>query len=147
MSNGVKNPAFDTPEQTQQGHSAFVPVLLTLISFLMILGWTLTVTVRQSVNLQDVKFQVWQATTQSVQAEEKLKAMLSDLVDLSKEDPAAAAIVKQYKIKQNAPAAVAPTTTLKPAAKPTVKPEAKPAVKEPVKEVEKPVAKAAEKTE
>ncbi|MEI8121340.1 MAG: hypothetical protein WCI20_04770 [bacterium] len=152
MSNGVKNPAFDTPVNQAECHSAFVPLLLILISFIMILGWTLTVSVRQATNLQTAKFQVWQAAEQSRQAEEKLKALLSDLVDLAKEDPAAAVIVKQYKIKQNAPAPE--VKSQKPEAR-SQKPEArspksegqKPAEKAVVKPAEKPVAPPTEKAE
>jgi len=154
MSNGVKNPAFDTPVNQAECHSAFVPLLLILISFIMILGWTLTVSVRQATNLQTAKFQVWQAAEQSRQAEEKLKALLSDLVDLAKEDPAAAVIVKQYKIKQNAPAPAPEVKSQKPEAR-SQKPEArspksegqKPAEKAVVKPAEKPVAPPTEKAE
>ena len=88
--------------QQQAGHSAFVPLLLALIALITILAWTLFVAARQTSNLQSVKFQVWQATAQSVQSEQKIKAMLSDLVELAVQDPKAAAIVKRYKIKQNA---------------------------------------------
>lgn len=144
MSNDTtKNPGFNAAEARQATHNAFVPLLLALIAFILILGWTLTVTIRQASSLQGLKFQVWQATTQSAQAEEKLKGMLSELVDLASEDPAAAAIVKRYKIKQNAPV-VAPTTT-KPAAKPAVKATEKPAVKATERAAEKPAPEAAAK--
>ena len=147
MSNGVRNPAFDTPVNQADRHSAFVPLLLILISFIMILGWTLTVSVRQATNLQTAKFQVWQAAEQSRQAEEKLKALLSDLVDLAKEDPAAAVIVKQYKIKQNAPAPAPEVKSQKPEARSPKSEGQKPAEKAVVKPAEKPVAPPAEKAE
>ncbi len=126
-------------------YSPFVPLLLTVISLVVVLGWTMGVTIRQTNNLQSLKFQVWHASAQSVQAEEKLKAMLSDLIDLAETDSAAAAIVKRYKIKQNAAAPAvpeamsqAPQRILSPVGDTDVKrigevakPRAKPAVSEP----------------
>lgn len=138
MSNGKSNePNVSAVAQGPATHSAFVPLLLTLIAFLMILGWTLGVTIRQASNLQNVKFQIWQASAQSVQAEEKLKAMLSDLVDLAADDPAAAVIVKRYKIKQNAAAAETPEGRgQKSEVKSGEKPAAKKTVAEPAAPVE-----------
>ena len=100
-------------------YSAFWPLLLALVAFILILSWNVCVTVRQNSNLQNLKFQVWQATAQSAQAEQKLKAILSDLVALSAQDPEAAAIVKKYKITQNGPAA---PETAAPKGEGTVKP-------------------------
>jgi hypothetical protein len=51
-----------------------------------------------------LKVQVGQAAAQSAQAEQKLKAMLSDLMELATQDAVAAAIIRKYQIKQNAPA-------------------------------------------
>jgi hypothetical protein len=71
----------------------------------VLLTWNLRGIVIQTSNLQTAKFQVWQATIQSAQTETKLQAMLTDLIELGSEDPAAAVIVKRYGIKQNAPPA------------------------------------------
>ena len=83
-------------------YTPFSPLLLTLIGLLVLLTWNLRGIVIQTSNLQTAKFQVWQATIQSAQTETKLQAMLTDLIELGSEDPAAAVIVKRYGIKQNA---------------------------------------------
>ena len=102
----------------------FAPLLLVLIGLLVLLTWNLRGIVIQAANLETAKFQVWQATLQSAQTETKLQAMLTDLIELGSEDPAAAAIVKRYGIKQNAPlTAPAPAPAAAPAAEP--KPEDK----------------------
>ncbi len=84
-------------------YTSFAPLLLTLIGLVVLLSWNLFATIQQTSNLQTLKFQVWQATLQSTQAEEKLQAMLSDVIDLAAKDADAAAIVKRYNIKQNLP--------------------------------------------
>jgi hypothetical protein len=87
----------DTPKL----YSPFAPLLLALIGLLVLLSWNLRLTLLQTSNLQTAKFQVWQASLQSQQTEEKLKAMLTDLLTLAPDNPDAAAIVKRYGIKQN----------------------------------------------
>ena len=91
----------DDTRTSPAAYSAFVPVLLALIGLIVLLTWNLRLTILQTRNLQTAKFQVWQATLQSAQTEEKLKAMLTDLLALAPENPDAAAIVKRYGIKQN----------------------------------------------
>ena len=89
-------------------YSVFWPLTLALVSLIVLLSWNLFVTIRQNEGLQVAKYQVWQASAQSVQAEQKLKSMLSDLMDLAPQDAEAARIIKKYKITQNSPAAAAP---------------------------------------
>jgi hypothetical protein len=104
----MTNTPTPTHSHTPTLYSAFSPLLLTLIGLLVLLSWNLRGIVIQTSNLQTAKFQVWQATIQSAQTETKLQAMLTDLIELGSEDPAAAVIVKRYGIKQNAPPAAAP---------------------------------------
>ena len=92
-----------TPTHTPTLYSAFAPLLLILVGLIVLLTWNLRGIVIQAANLETAKFQVWQATLQSAQTETKLQAMLTDLIELGSEDPTAAAIIKRYGIKQNAP--------------------------------------------
>ena len=89
---------------TGRTYSAFLPLLLALIAFLLILSWNLYGVVRQHNYLQRMEVQIGEASAQSAQAEQKLKAMLSDLVDLAAQDEDAAAIIRRYRIVKNAPA-------------------------------------------
>ena len=77
--------------------------IFTLIGLLVLLTWNLRGVAQQTSNLQIAKAQLGQATFQSAQTEEKLKAMLTDLLALAatEKDPDAAAIVKRYGIKQH----------------------------------------------
>ncbi len=90
-------------------YSAFTPLLIALIGLLVLLSWNLRITLIQTSNLQIAKAQLGQASLQSAQTEEKLKAMLTDLLVLAPDNPDAAAIVKRYGIKQNGPIAAVPT--------------------------------------
>ena len=90
----------DTPTPTHS-HTPFAPLLITLIGLIVLLAWNLRITLIQTSNLQIAQAQLGQASLQSAQTEEKLKAMLTDLLVLAPTDPDAAAIVKRYGIKQN----------------------------------------------
>ena len=87
--------------------SPFLPTLLLAISLVMVLGWNLNVSVRQAAGARQMRLQQEQAAGQVVQTEAKLKAMLTGLVDLAKDDPDAQAIVERYGIRQNAPSGAA----------------------------------------
>jgi hypothetical protein len=95
----------NTNPHTPTLYSAFAPLLITLIGLLVLLSWNLRGIAQQTANLQIAKAQLGQATLQSAQTEEKLKAMLTELLALAvtEKDPDAAAIVKRYGIKQNVP--------------------------------------------
>jgi len=86
-------------------YTSFAPLLLTLIGLIVFLFWNLRGIAQQTSIFQTAKAQLGQATLQSTQTEEKLKAMLTDLLALAttEKDPDAAAIVKRYGIKQNSP--------------------------------------------
>jgi hypothetical protein len=90
-------------------YSAFAPLLIALIGLIVLLSWNLRLTLRQTSNLQIAKAQLGQVSLQSAQTEEKLKAMLTDLLVLAPDNSDAADIVKRYGIKQNGPIAAAPT--------------------------------------
>jgi hypothetical protein len=101
----MNNTPTPTNPHTPTLYSAFAPILLILIGLLVLLSWNLRGIAQQTANLQIAKAQLGQATLQSAQTEEKLKAMLTDLLALAatEKDPDAAAIVKRYGIKQNVP--------------------------------------------
>ena len=101
----MNNTPTPTHPHTPTLYSAFSALLITLIGLLVLLSWNLRGVAQQTANLQIAKAQLGQATLQSAQTEEKLKAMLTDLLALAatEQDPDAAAIVKRYGIKQNVP--------------------------------------------
>ncbi|MEI8242653.1 MAG: hypothetical protein WCI17_05250 [bacterium] len=85
-------------------YSPFWPLTLALAGLILLLSWNLHGAVRQSSNLRLLEVQLGQAAAQSAQAEQKLRAMLSDLMELATQDAVAATIIRKYQIRQNAPA-------------------------------------------
>jgi len=87
----------------------FWPLCLMAVSLTAFLGWQVTTTARQYVALLRLADQQTVLAGQAAQAEGKLKAMMMDLLELSKTDADARAIVTKYGIKFNpAPATVPP---------------------------------------
>jgi len=84
--------------------SAFLPVTLVALSSCILMSWNLLILVNQHsdslmlIGRQDVQM------AQASQAEAKLTQMMTDLVNLAKEDADAATIVKRHGIKFNPPA-------------------------------------------
>ncbi|MEI6787910.1 MAG: hypothetical protein WCL49_05470 [bacterium] len=105
-----------TPEKF---FSAFLPVTLIALGSIMLLSWNLVIVISQHSNGLRISAQQDLQLEQAAQAEVKLKQMMTELVDLSKDDTDAATIVKRYGIVFNNPAGKVPVQ------------EAKPAVKEP----------------
>ena len=102
---GIRNSEPASTAALPATRSAFAPLLITLIGLIVFLAWNLRVAIVQTRNLRVAEIQVRQASIQSAQTEEKLKAMLTDLLVLVPTDPDAAAIARRYRITQNAPAA------------------------------------------
>ncbi len=84
--------------------SAFLPVSLIALSSIVLLTWNLIIVVNQHYNGVRISAQQEIQFAQAVQAETKLKQMMSDLVDLAKTDTDAETIVKRYRIAFTPPA-------------------------------------------
>lgn len=88
----------------EKSYSAFLPIVLIALSSLILLGWNLFIVINQhSASLRIIAQQDLQIA-QANQVETKLKQMMTDLVDLAKEDTDAATIVKRYGIAFKPPA-------------------------------------------
>lgn len=85
-------------ENTKSGYSAFVPLLLVALSVLVFMGWNLSLATQQTQAGRRLSEQLDEQLTQSKQAEEKLRVMMTDLVALSGTNPRAMAIVKKFQI-------------------------------------------------
>lgn len=98
--------------QTEKTYSGFWPLVMVASSIIVILGWNLVMALQQRSDAARVHVQQEVLAAQATQAEARLKAMMDDLLELSKTDPEAVAIVKKYGIKYNPPAqgAAAPVT-------------------------------------
>jgi hypothetical protein len=82
--------------------SCFLPFTLLALALLLVLGWN----AREAYAVRTSGQQVLQRNValleQAAATEGKLRAMLTDLVELAKTDPAAQAIVAKYDIRFNA---------------------------------------------
>ena len=88
----------------EQSYSAFLPVVLITLAVIMLFSWNLMIALNQKSNGARISIQQGLQLAQAAQTEEKLKIMMSDLVDLSKSDKDAEMIVKRYKIAFTPPA-------------------------------------------
>jgi len=95
-------------EESTTLFTPFWPLCLMAVSLATFLGWQVTISVQQYIGLVRLADQQTVLTQQAVQAESKLQAMMMDLLQLSKTDADARAIVGKYNIKFNpaAPAAL-----------------------------------------
>ena len=97
----------------------FWPLCLMAVSLAVFLGWQVTMAARQYVALLRLADQQTVLAGQAAQAEGKLKAMMMDLLELSKTDADARAIVSKYGIKFNpATPSVLPPEAVLPLPKP-----------------------------
>ena len=94
----------NTPS-TDKVYSPFWPLALLAISLIVVFGWNAYQASDQRSTLTRMLYQQEVLVVQGRQAEEKFKAMLDELVTLSRTDPEAAAIVKKYNIQINQPQA------------------------------------------
>lgn len=81
--------------------SAFLPVVLIAVGIITLLSWNLLLAINQHSAGVRISAQQELQMTQAAQTEQKLKAMMSDLLELSKTDKDADAIIKRYKIALN----------------------------------------------
>lgn len=119
----MNTPAPRTP------HSAFWPMFLLVLCFGTLVTHQLIFAVRQYLDGTRLREQQITIMRQAADAEQKMTAMMVDLLVLSKTDPQAKAIVENYRIQYNAPvpgtAAATPTpppAAQPPAAQPTAAP-------------------------
>jgi cell division protein FtsB len=101
--------------QPSVSFSAFLPVVLLSLSFCVILVWTLVVSVYEYSALLRQRDKQNEAQLQAVNVEEKMKALMIDLLSLAETDPDAKAIAEKYQVRFNAPAGgTQPLTPAKP---------------------------------
>ena len=86
----------------------FWPVALMAASIILFFIWNIVVTVRLRGGAVRLRDQQTAIVMQGVQAEERLKRMMIDLLEMSKTDPSAAAIAQKYRITFNPPTAGVP---------------------------------------
>jgi len=104
-------------QPSDKSFSAFPALFLIAASVIILLSWNASQML--SVHSNGVRISVQQdlQLTQASQTEEKLKQMMSDLVELSKSDTDAETIVKRYKIVFNNPTPTKAVTPTPPPAK------------------------------
>lgn len=89
------------PEENTTLFTPFWPLCMMAASLAIFLGWQVTVAARQYIASLRLADQQTLLMGQAAQAESKLQAMMMDLLELSKRDPDARAIVAKYDIKFN----------------------------------------------
>ena len=100
-------------EENTMRFTPFWPLCLMALSLGCFLGWQVTTAARQYIGLMRIADQQTLQAGQVAQAESKLQAMMMDLLELSKTDADARAIVGKYGIKFNAaPAPALPVLPL-----------------------------------
>ncbi len=98
----------DAPETITNQYTAFWPIFLLALSIGILITWQVLLAGQQHVSLQRAAEQQALATQQAAQAEGRLQAIMMDLVELSRGNSEALAIVKKYGIKINPPADSSP---------------------------------------
>lgn len=94
--------------ESKASFSAFLPLCLLALSLTVLLSWNLYAIRLQWTNANALLEQQAMQLGQAAQLEEKLKAMMSDLLVLALTDADAKAIVKKYKITSSVPVAPPP---------------------------------------
>lgn len=92
------------PQPPQVTFSSFLPVVMLSIAFAFILVWMLILNVRDYAAATNLRDRLVTAQAQAVGVEEKMKALMMDLITLSEADPDAKAIIEKYQVRFNAPA-------------------------------------------
>jgi hypothetical protein len=111
---------------TEKSFSAFLPVALLALASIILLTWNLIIVINQHSNGVRISAQQEIQLAQATQAEAKLKQMMTDLVEMAKDDTDAETIVKRYGIAFNPPEngtkALTPATTKAPVKAPATVP-------------------------
>jgi len=88
-------------EENTNIFTPFWPLCIMAASLALFLGWQVTAAVRQYIAFLRLADQQTVMAGQATQTESKLQAMTMDLLELSKTDTDARAIVSKYNIKFN----------------------------------------------
>ena len=80
------------------GFGPFLPILLVCVSLLLWFSWNLNLTIQQRMNGQQLSDQLDQQLSQAAEAENKLRVMMADLVQLSETNASAKTIVTTFNI-------------------------------------------------
>lgn len=96
------NSLMNKSENMPPSYSSFLPLCLISISMIIIFGWQMTVSVQQYIATIRIADQQVVMADQAAQAESKLQAMMTDLLQLSTTDSEAKSIVTKYRVKLNA---------------------------------------------
>lgn len=91
------------PSTPTEARSPFLPLFLIATALIMVLSWNLVIAWKQKTNGDRITMQQEIQLSQAVQAETKLQTIMADLLELSKTDADASAIVKRYKIAISEP--------------------------------------------
>lgn len=116
---------------TEKSLSAFLPVTLFALTGIILLSWYLYIVINQHSNGVRIIAQLEVQLAQATQAEAKLKQMMTDLVEMAKDDSDAETIVKRYGIAFNPPESAEKSLT--PSARTPSKTPAKVPIKSPAK--------------
>lgn len=102
----------DSDPSSTPARGLFLPFLLLALSVLLLVVWQIASVASQRSGLKTAKAQLADAiqkrepqVAQSVEIKNRLQALSTDLLELSKIDERALAIVKKYQIDQALPAA------------------------------------------
>jgi hypothetical protein len=97
-----------TPENkapaSEARFSPFLPMLLLALCMLSLLSWNLYLVLNQRTDGQRLVAQLDLQLNQAARTEQKLQVIMSDLLELAKQDKQAAEIVTRYKIAFTPPA-------------------------------------------
>ncbi|MEI7881162.1 MAG: hypothetical protein WCI95_09835 [bacterium] len=84
-----------------KSYSAFLPLVLIALGVILLFSWNLSIALNQQTAGVRISAQQDLQLAQAAQTELKLKTMMTDLLELSKTDKEAEAIIKRYKIAIN----------------------------------------------
>jgi hypothetical protein len=78
---------------------AFIPIVLLAASFILLLGWQISITNTQRGQLDSAITRQTPLATQSQKVQDGVSKLVSDLLTAAQTDPGAKAIVDKYQIK------------------------------------------------
>ena len=84
-----------------KSYSAFLPLVLIALGVILLFSWNLSIALNQQTAGVRISAQQDLQLAQAAQTEQKLKIMMTDLLELSQTDKEAEAIIKRYKIAIN----------------------------------------------
>jgi hypothetical protein len=100
-------------QETEKSYSAFLPVLLVALSFVILLGRDLSLTRQQKGALKQMHEQQTVNVEKSRQAQAAFEKLMRDLIRLAQTDQDARAVVTKYNINFTPAQQPAPATTEK----------------------------------